>query len=295
MKKIFCLAILFLLLPLLAFAQNNFHFSLAPQVSLSFGELTELLYYNDGTLVSQLDWEQKPLLNLGVKACCQYKDFIVAADFDYSLPLGTSNMYDSDWENNVKYSFTEHPLESSKNIDTSLSLAYQIRTTQKIHVIPTLQFNYIYTDFEAANGSGTRNGRNIRVYGVDYKRHSFFIFAGAAIKIQPLSFFGIQAEFLTAPWLYQNSFDYHHGKKHPFSSRDIQYGFFTKYKAGLTTDFIFTPKLSLQLFTNLLFGFPDKGPIYSDYNSTNMEKSNTQQSGAAIHYIKFGTSLKIIF
>lgn len=294
MKKYICGFILFLL-PFLSFAQNNFHFSLAPQLSLTFGELTELLYFNDGTLVSQLDWEQKPLLNVGVNASGQYKNFIVKADFDYSLPLTTSYMYDSDWENNVKYSFTEHPLKSSRNIDTSLSLAYQIKTTDKIYVIPSLQFNYIYSEFESENGSGVRNGRKIRVYGVDYKRHSFFIFAGASLKIKPLSFLAIQADFLASPWLYQNSFDYHHGVKHPFSSLDIQTAFFTKYKAGLTTDFIISPNISLQIFTNLLFGFPDKGPIYSDYNSTNMEKSTSQKSGASIQYIKIGTSFKINF
>lgn len=295
MKRCIFPVLLFLLLPLLSFGQNNLHFSISPKFSIMFGELSELLYYNDGTLVSQLDWEQKPLLNIGLKTSGQYKNFIVTADFDYSLPAGTSYMYDSDWENNIKYSFTEHPLQSSKNIDTSLTLAYQIKTTEKISVIPTLQFNYIYSNFEAGIGKGTRNGRNIRVYGVDYKRHSFFIFTGAALKIQPLDFLLIQTDFLISAWLYQNSFDYHHGVKHPFSSLDIQTGFLTKYKAGLTTDFIIRPKISIQVFTNLLFGFSDKGPIYSDYNSINMEKCSTQKSGAAIHYINTGTSVKITF
>ena len=294
MKKTIPAILFILLINSLCFGQNDFHFSLAPRLSLTVGELTELLYNGD-EIVSQLDWEQKPLLGLGLSASANYKKLIISADFDYSSPVNTSYMYDSDWEGDVKYSLTKHPIESCKNIDTALTAAYQIPVTSKITVSPALQFNYLYNDFKAGIGSGIRNGRDIRVYGIDYKRHSIFIFTGAAIKFQPISRFFIQADFMVTPWNYQLSYDHHHGVKNPFSTEDIQYGFFTKYKAGLTGSIVLDNVLSLELFAQFLFGFPDKGVIYTDYCSTTMEKSSTQQSGAATTSLKTGAALKFSF
>lgn len=295
MKKSLCALILSLLFPLLCFCQNDFHFSISPRLSFTYGELTELLYGYDDELVSQLDWEQKPLFNLGLCASANYKNIIVSADFDYSLPLNGSYMYDSDFEDGERYSLTKHPIINSKNLDTSLTAAYQIDVNSKIAVIPELQFNYIYTAFEAGIGSGTRRGRDIRVYGIDYKRHSFFIFTGLSLKFQPATAFIITTDFLAAPWNYQDSYDYHHGKNHPFSSNDVQYGFFTKYKTGIKTDFILDKILSLQLFTDFLFGFSDKGDFYSDYYSNKMTRISSQKSGADFYYIKSGLAWNFSF
>ena len=295
MKKLIYTLLLFVLSPFLCFGQNNFQFSLAPRYSLTYGELTELLYGYDEELVSQLDWEQKPLLNIGLKTSVNYKGFIISADFDYGIHLPLSYMYDSDWEDGEKYSFTKHPITNSVNIDTSLTAAYQIDATSKISVIPELQLNYLYSYFEAGNGSGVRRGRDIRVYGIDYKRHSFFLFTGIGVKFKPIAAFNISADFMAAPWHYQDSYDYHHGVKHPFSTNDLQYGFFTKYKAGITADFALDNLLALELFTNLLFGFPDKGTFYSDYYSDKMTLIKSQQSGADIYYIKTGLALKFTF
>ena len=140
MKKTIPAILFILLINSLCFGQNDFHFSLAPRLSLTVGELTELLYNGD-EIVSQLDWEQKPLLGLGLSASANYKKLIISADFDYSSPVNTSYMYDSDWEGDVKYSLTKHPIESCKNIDTALTAAYQIPVTSKITVSPALQFN----------------------------------------------------------------------------------------------------------------------------------------------------------
>lgn len=295
MKKSLCALILSLLFPLLCFSQNDYHFSVSPRLSILYGEVSEILYGFDDEIVSQLDWEQKHLINLGLSTTANFKNFLFTADFDYSLPLATSYMYDSDWEDGEKYSFTKHPVISQKNIDTALTFAYKIPIPFKLAVIPALQLNYLYSDFEAGNGSGTRHGRDIRVYGVDYKRHSFYIFTGLSVNAQPFSRFSIQADFFTAPWLYQESLDYHHGVKHPFSTKDIQTGFFTKFKTGLTAEVLLDNTLSLQFFTNLLFGLTDKGILYSDYYTSEMEKVKGQQSGADIYYIKSGIATKFSF
>ena len=67
MKK-FCAMLLCILTSYLCFGQNYYHFSIAPRFSFTYGELTEILYGYDNEIVSRLDWEQKPLLNLGLEA-----------------------------------------------------------------------------------------------------------------------------------------------------------------------------------------------------------------------------------
>ena len=295
MKKLISTILFLFLTAPLCFCFSDFHFSFAPTFSFTYGELTELLYGSDGELVSQLDWEQKTLFNIGINSTITLKNFIISGSFDFSVPLGTSNMYDSDWEDGEKYSLTTHPIVNSKNISTDAALAYNIKATQKLTVIPEIQFNYLYSDFEAGIGSGYRYGRNIRVYGIDYNRHSYFIFTGLSIKTELTPEIFFKTGFFGAPWNYQKSFDYHHGVKHPFSSLDLQTGYFTKYKADFSIDFKIDKTLSLDLFTRLLFGFPDKGLLYSDYNTIEMEKITSQKSGAAIHSIKAGTSLIFIF
>lgn len=296
MKKLISVILSLILTAPLCFGLKNFHFSLAPRFSFTYGELTELLYDDDDsqTLVSRLDWEQKPLFNIGLEAGFSYKNFLLSAAFDYSFPLGTSYMYDSDWEDGEKFSFTKHPLADSKNINTELSFAYELAATNKLSVIPELQFNYIYSDFKADRGSGTRYGRSIRVYGVDYNRHSFIIFTGLSVKAEVIEKIFFKTAFFAAPWLYQDCFDYHHGVKHPFSSRDILYASFTKYKIDFACDFIYNRQLSLELFTSFLFGFPDQGEIYSDYFGS-WAHITEQKGGAAINYIKSGINLKLTF
>jgi len=295
MKKISAIILILILTSVFCFAEKDFHFSLAPRFSLTYGELNELLFGSEGELVSQLDWEQKPLFNVGLEAQTSYKNLIIDASFDYSIPVGNSYMYDSDWNGGEKYSLTKHPIKSSKNINTAASLGYEIKTPVKISVIPLLQFNYIYSDFEADIGSGVRNGRNIRVYGVDYSRHSYFVFAGLAVKSELIEKIVLQAGFYAAPWCYQNSFDYHHGKRHPFSSRETQTSFFSKFKGSISAEIKLDHIFSLKLFSDLLFGLADKGKLYSDYFSQELEFIKDQKSGTVIHQASLGLALNFSF
>ena len=72
-----------------------------------------------------------------------------------------------------------------------------------------------------------------------------------------------------------------------------QNNFFTKYKLNLSTEPFLNKKFSIDIFTKLLFGFPDKGIFYSDQYSSSMEKSTSQKSGSNINFIKLGIALKI--
>ena len=289
MKRLISTILFLLLTSTFCFCLSDFQFSVAPRVSLSFGELNEILYGYDDTIISQLDWEQKPFLDIGIKSEITFKNFLVSASFDYSFPAGTSYMYDSDWDDGKKYSFTTHPLETAKRINTELTLGYKIETPMKIEVIPEIQFNYIFSDFEAGIGSGIRHERNIRVYGIDYRQHAFLLFTGLNVKAEVSPKVLLEAAFYTAPWNYQESYDHHHGVKHPFSTQEFQQGSFSKHKIEIGSNFQINQFFSLGLFTSILFGTTDKGYFYSDYYTTNMELIKTQKCGSAYHLLKAGS------
>lgn len=293
MKKLISTILFTLLLPLFCFAQNAFHFSLAPRVSFTYGELNEILYGYNGEIVSQLDWNQKPLLNLGLEASASYKRLIVSALFDYSIPLGTSYMYDSDWDNTTKYSYTTHPLISLKNLNAELTFRYILQPASEIFFTPELQLKYMYSSFESDKGSGTRYDRQIKVYEVDYNRHSFFIFAGFSFGLNIFSRFLFNIGLFISPWTYHYCTDYHHGVKNPFSTVEIQHNIFSKIKIGFDTALIINNRIHLQLFTSILLGLPDRGDFYIDYKNSDFGYQTilSQKSGSSISTITSGTSI----
>lgn len=293
MKKLISTILFTLLLPLFCFAQNAFHFTLAPRVSFTYGELNEILYdYND-EIVSQLEWNQKPLLNLGLETSASYKKLIVSALFDYSIPLGKSYMYDSDWDNTTKYSYTTHPLQSQKNLNAELTLGYKLQAAPEISFTPEFQLTYMYSSFESDKGSGIRHDRQIRVYEVDYSRHSFFVFAGFSFGLNILSRLLFNADVYISPWGYQYCNDYHHGVNNPFSTVEIQHSIFSKFKLGFDTVYIINKRIRLRLFSSFLFGLLDRGDFYIDYKNSDSgyQKSLSQKSGSSINSIKAGTSI----
>lgn len=291
MKKL--LSILIILLLTSFCCAQDFHFSIAPKFSLTYGELNELLYTADGKVLnSELVWEQKPLFDIGLEASADYKNILLKAAFDFSVPIETSYMYDSDWDDGEKYSFTKHPIEVSQNLNAQGSLGYRFEATSKISIIPQVQFNYIYSAFEAGKGSGVRDGRDIRTYGIDYSRHSFMIFTGLLTQTLFTERFSIGTGFFTAPWIYQKGYDYHHGVTHPYSTEDNQTGHFSKFKVSLSAEYFVDSIFSIEIFSDALFGFVDKGEI--EYDEI-MSLYHENQSGANIQRIRTGLAVRFSF
>ena len=274
------------------FANSNFSLFITPHVGVTFAQVDEILYDTNGKQCSLLEWEQKPVIDAGFSLDFQINKFLLSTDFECSILAGASKMTDTDWDNGEKYSVTVHPLLDSKNIDTSIMLAYNINSlkSQCFTFQPELQLEYKYIDFDAGNGKGVRHDRNIKVYGVDLTRHSFFVFTGIKGIAEIGTRFSIEAEFLIAPYTYQYEIDYHKGVKNPFTSIEIQNGYFSKFKAGLTAGIKLDNKLTINLFSQVLFGTTDKGDFYSNYYTEKITKFEDQQSGTNIFAFKCGIS-----
>ena len=279
------------------FAINNFSFCITPHAGITFAQVDEILYDSNGEQCSLLEWEQKPVIDAGCTFDFQLNRFLISTDFEYSFLAGDSKMTDTDWSNGKKYSVTVHPLEASKNFDTSIMFAYKINSQkcQWLTLQPELQLEYKYIDFDAGNGQGVRYDRNIKVYGVDLTRHSFFVFTGIKGIAEIGNRFNIAAEFLFAPYTYQYEKDFHEGVKNPFTSIEIQKGYFSKFKAGLSAGIKLNEKLAVNLFSQVLFGTKDKGDFYSNYYTEKITKFEDQQSGTNIFAFKCGISTSYLF
>ena len=272
------------------YAKSNFSLNITPHTGVTFAQVDEILYDSNGEQCSLLEWEEKPVIDAGVSLDFLIKRFLITTDFEFSFLAGDSKMTDTDWNNKEKYSVTVHPLNATKNFDTSLKFAYQIKKSENhwLTVQPELQIEYMYFDFDAGNGKGVRYDRNIKVYGVDFTRHSFFVFTGLKGIAEIGDRFNIAADFLFAPYTYQYETDFHKGVKNPFTSIEIQKGYFSKYKAGLTAGIKVNDKFAINLFTQFLFGRKDKGDFYSNYYTEEITKFQDQQSGTNIFAFKCG-------
>ena len=272
------------------FAKPDFSLNITPHTGVTFTQVDEILYDTNGKQCSLLEWEQKPVFDAGVSLDFLINRFLITTDFEFSFLAGDSKMTDTDWNNGEKYSVTVHPLNATTNFDTSIKFAYQIKSEKNkwLTVQPELQLEYQYIDFDAGNGKGVRYDRNIKVYGVDLTRHSFFVFTGFKGIAEIGNRFNIAAEFLFAPYTYQYETDFHKGVKNPFTSIEIQNGYFSKFKAGLTAGMKLDNKVSINLFTQILFGTKDKGDFYSNYYTEKITKFQDQQSGTNIFAFKCG-------
>ena len=295
-KKQLAFSLIFLINTSL-FANNNFSFFITPHAGVTFSQVDEILYDSNGEQCSLLEWEQKPVVDAGCTFDFQLNRFLISTDFEASFLAGDSKMTDTDWNNGEKYSVTVHPLNATTNFDTSLKFAYQIKSEKNkwLTVQPELQLEYQYIDFDAGNGKGVRYDRNIKVYGVDLTRHSFFVFTGFKGIAEIGNRFNIAAEFLFAPYTYQYEKDFHKGVKNPFTSIEIQNGYFSKFKAGLSAGIKLNEKLAVNLFSQVLFGTKDKGDFYSNYYTEKITKIEDQQSGTNIFAFKCGISTSYLF
>lgn len=266
-----------------SFCEPALKLSLAPRTGITLGRLEEILYYPDDSLCSLLEWEEFPLFNTGLSAGLEYKGFCINLGFDFTLPFPLGHMHDYDWEDGIIYSHSIHPFNKLLKIASDASFSYRFRIAKNVSVSPVLAFQYSYNQFEAGRGQCIRYGNLIRVYGIDFFRHAFISFAGTDIKFNLPQDFFLKVQILLSPYSFQYSRDYHHGVNHPFTAEEVQNGFFSKIKLGLSGGCKVNRQLSLEINTSILFSRPDKGAVISDYfSSGNMQLSTSQKSGAAI-------------
>lgn len=295
MKKTHTFLFIIFFISIFCHAKIKTSLSLSPHIGFTFGQLDEILYAPDGSMCSLLEWEEKALLNIGLSANFSIERFLISSSFEYGIKTATSYMQDTDWTGEIKYSYTKHPIENLYEVNTQLAVAYNLFPEGRIELSPKLEVQYLFNSFNAGKGSGIRYDRAIKVYGIDYTKHSLFIFTGIDFKVKINRLISIQNDFLISPYLYQYAIDFHHGVNNPFTSIEIQNGFFSKFKINTALSFKCTNNFTIDLYTNVLFGSETKGPFYSNYYTEEITKFTDQQTGSKIFSAKFGiaTTFKI--
>ena len=186
MKKILALFIFLFSICFFSYAEIKPSLSLSPATGFSFGQLDEILYDSDGEKCSLLEWEKMPLFILGISADLTINRLLISSSFEYGSRIALTNprMKDSDWNNGIKYSWTIHPIEVCREVNTSLLFAYNIFSNHLFSLSPECELQYIYNCFKAGKGSGFRYDEALSVYGIDYSRHSLFLFTGIKIETE---------------------------------------------------------------------------------------------------------------
>ena len=297
MKKAQALAIILYFTCAFCQAEKKTSLSLSPHIGFTFGQLDEILYAPDGSIRSLLEWEEKPLINIGLSADLELNNFSIISSFEYGTKIANPQMYDSDWSDGIKYSYTTHPLESSKEINAGLQLAYKLLSKTFISLSPAIELQYMYDSFNSGTGSGTRNDRQIRVNKVDYSRHTLFTFTGIKINSDINKYISLKAAFFISPYTFQYARDYHHGTKepYPFTALELQDCFFSKYKFAATFSWHFTKLFTLDFYSNVIFGGTDKGTYFSDYYRDEIVRITDQQTGSKLFSTKFGIATTFKF
>lgn len=268
-KILFLLYILFN--AALCFGRETFSFYISPYAGYGFSRSDEIVYEPDcRDLVSLLEWKSCHLISSGLSftAATDTKEFSLC--FDYAFPLSGS-MTDRDWEYNNLYSITTHPVKTIPVINCSINLAGLLGKGSGLGAYAVLDTFYNYSDYKAGNGTGMRNNKQIQTYGIDYKKHSLFAFAGLMLKTDPWNGFCGGVKFCLCPFGLQYDTDHHHGVTHPFSTIDSQFSLFSKFKLELSCSQTIKQTFGAELKYSCIFGIPDRGKMYTDSVTGTME------------------------
>lgn len=281
-------------------------FSIQPTFGCTLGQMNESIYSSKGYKCSLLEWEQKPLWNCGITTLFEAGSFGINASFDFALPLSCGKMYDSDWnESGIKTTYSIHELTAVTNLNTELSLLYAFNVNNFFQIIPSIQAHYSYNSFEANNGEGwyggaaySQTGKDVswndenavhyKVYGIDYSRHTLYLFAGLTFQFRIINRLNIEVNTFLSPFTYTSAIDHHHGKYNDFRFQEIQYSWFSRFKISAKLSYSVTSFFDIGLYARILTGKEDIGTLYTDYWTEDLTLVDNQPSGADIRSYNFG-------
>ena len=285
MKKQIILSVL-IFLSSVCFGENVPLFYFCPYTGYASCKTDEIIYEEDNTYRSLLEWEEKHLITTGLLFITKFETLSFDIFFDYSFPLAQRQMCDRDWDYSELYSITTHPIKKQQLINSGLGIEWFITQKGIFTLNGCTQILYNYSNYNSDNGTGTRRNKPISVYSIDYKKHSLFTLAGLNAQFEPFSHFFVDAGFLISPFCLQYGYDHHHGIKHPWASKDLETGFFSKFKANAGCRYEFSEHFSLGLEFDILFGFADKGTLYEQMSDNTFadlgEKSGANQKWKSI-------------
>jgi outer membrane protease len=79
------------------FEDNKLHLCVSPILAVKYGEVKEYVF-GGGKKVSELDWDVKPLICVGIDAEVNYKKFYLKGSCSQAVNSNTGHIKDYDWD-----------------------------------------------------------------------------------------------------------------------------------------------------------------------------------------------------
>ena len=302
-KKLFAL--------ITALTLSNFLFALDFKITgytgLSFGTIEEELYASKARyLVSYLEWEEKPLVDLGAIFQVNHSLFFANLNVTTALPLNCGNMYDSDYDSSKQYLYSINQNKAGLNLQGDFFTGIKALTVDDFTLSPVIGLSLYYKNFTASNGyswNGSENKTGItgnvpwdspqavfvpqgKLSDVEITMKNLTAWLGFSFEYKFLENFYCSFGAFVSPYAYTWFLDDHkdnfveaHGKSHAHQTMTETENFFTDFLLEFKAAWNFLPDQVLSLCVK--------------YYVDNNEKSVTWKNGYIndmASYIEFAPS-----
>ena len=176
-KLLLSLALAFFSFPIFSVSLKDFSLSVEPLFGMKWGQIDEYVLAKESNFsddkLSELNWEIKPELYVGLKIMGGWKGFFQESYFSAGIPMKSGQMFDSDWLNAMPYS-----LSPSDGVTYANAVSHDYKTCYSEHD------NYLEYDFSF----GFKGGYEFKIFDI------FKIKPSIAFEYQNIRFSGKDGE-----------------------------------------------------------------------------------------------------
>jgi outer membrane protease len=262
----------------------------------------EEIVYNYGNRLSQLLWDLKPLVYIGVDAMAEWRQTMaqpvqgvfVAASFKAGIPMWTGTMEDRDWMGYINSSYPAGPLThySIHNNKTRLaflagaSTGLTLKPLRGFTFRPFIAYDYMYFFWEAWGGSFSyRDPWPSSKLGVAYTQQWHILSPGVSVGAAFKRHFSMELSFKITPLILCIARD-DHVETGAVYLDTMGFGLFTEPRLVFT----YAPNRILAL--SLLVSYRDISFTRGDTKITNTSSGATRTTkgtgGAGYHTLDAG-------
>ncbi len=292
MKK--TLSIIIISFTLIFCCYSNIRISIEPILSTTFGKYGEYVFSSsDKYLLSYLEWQQLPLIKMGINSSISINNLSFSTRFSYGLPLKCGKMYDSDWnENGIKTTYSISNNYAIYNYDFSIGLSYKFNF-KYISLIPEINYKYYNDYFQSNDGEGwygrdiySKTGKTVswdspdarhyrKLSRIELKRESNYLFLGLSLTGTIFSKIDFAIATFIAPFAYVYNSDLHlddNGTGKDFYLNSTQNAYFSRFMEKVSFTYKINKRISIPINIECILGEIEKGLLddYEQYGGTDV-------------------------
>ncbi|MBO4319282.1 MAG: omptin family outer membrane protease [Treponema sp.] len=309
-KKITLLIFCLLFFPFSIWSQNNtsffnsVSFGLGGYLDIRIGHQGEYVYepLSNDRMLSYLEWDEKPLIIVGLTGEAEYKNFQLKAQGNLAIPTDSGIMIDLDYMNvsdfpdcpdsvaKILTNYSESLCHTNSLFSIQVQLSYIFNLNRVLSLAPVLgyefqhsdqsawgldgfYYNRFYTESNGYYGSYDTTGHNYSVYDsqdketLRLKRNYHLIWLGLGASFNLNKSLSLNANVLISPFTAIESLDWHLNQGQAFL--DDTHSLFSGGKVSVALNY----KIDLHnciyaqvewLSTGIADGITYSGPIGAD-------------------------------